>query len=282
MSYPSNQLRDLSSLFLRSEVSRWFKGDFKSIDVKLHRYQLYEKYKGKTYLSFVKKTYKLLLKHYPNEYVLKNEFLNQWLKKELGCNSSIIFNEFRIGNAIADLAMFNGVSKAFEIKSILDKDYRLSNQLQEYKKLFNEVYIIVPHEHLGRYIDFDNSIGVISYSNDCNAFNLERKPKVNQHVDIDTLMNVLHTKEYLKISKNYYKELPMMNSFNQFDICKELISSIENNQLNHLFIEAMKERKVNNLFFNKLNNELNQICLSLNLKKADREDLISKLKTNTV
>ncbi|CAB5708360.1 Uncharacterised protein [Providencia rettgeri] len=74
----------------------------------------------------------------------------------------------------------------------------------------------------------------------------------------------------------------MMNSFNQFDICKELISSIENNQLNHLFIEAMKERKVNNLFFNKLNNELNQICLSLNLKKTDREDLISKLKTNTV
>lgn len=282
MSHSSNQLRDLSSLFLRSEVSRWFKEDFESIDVKLHRYQLYEKYKGKTYLSFIKNAYKLLVKHYPNEYVLKNEFLNQWLKKELGSNSSIIFNEFRIGNAIADLAMFNGISKAFEIKTILDKEYRLSNQLQEYKKIFNEVYIIIPIEHLAKYINFDSSVGVITYKSNSKEFNLECKAKINHQLDIDVIMNMLHTSEYLKISKKYYNELPVMNAFDQFNICKNLISKIPHNQLNHLFLEAMKERKVNNLFFNKLNNELNQMCLSLNLKKNERDDLIKKLKTNTV
>lgn len=52
--------------------------------------------------------------------------------------------------------MFNGKSKVFEIKTILDKEYRLSNQLQEYKKLFNEVYIIVPRELLSKYFEFDN------------------------------------------------------------------------------------------------------------------------------
>lgn len=282
MSYSSNQLRDLSSLFLRSEVSRWFKEDFNSIDLKLHRYQLYEKYKGKTYLSVLKSTYKLLARHYPNEYVLKNEFLNQWLKQELGNNNSIIFNEFRIGAAIADLAMFNGVSKAFEIKTILDKDYRLSSQLQEYKKIFNEVYIIVPIENLDKYINFDSSVGVISYESNSKEFNLECKSEKNNKIDTDTLMNVLHTNEYLDISMKYYKKLPAMNAFDQFNICKELIAKIPNEQLNHLFIELMKERRVNNIFFNKLNNELNQVCLSLNLKKADRNSLIDKLKTNMV
>ena len=135
MKYTSNQLRDFSTLFLRSEVNRWMNGDFNSIDIKLKRYDLVELNKGKSYLNFLRNTYQVLEKNYPNEYILKNEFLNKWLRNELGDNNSVIFNEFRIGKAIADLAMFNGISKVFEIKTILDKEYRLSNQLEEYKKI---------------------------------------------------------------------------------------------------------------------------------------------------
>jgi hypothetical protein len=153
MAYSINLLRDFSSLFSRGEVFRWFENDFESIDLKLRRYRLIEKNQGNSYLSVLKKTYKLLEKHYPNEYIIKNEFLNQWLKQELGNNNSLIFNELRIGKAIADLVMFNGISKVFEIKTILDKENRLANQLQEYKKLFNEVYIIVPKVLLYRYTE---------------------------------------------------------------------------------------------------------------------------------
>ncbi len=95
-------------------------------------------------------------------------------------------------------------------------------------------------------------------------------------------MEVLHTKEYLEISKAYFGQLPEMNSFNQFVICKELISKIPQNDLNSLFLSTMKKRNVNNQFFNKINNEFNQICLSLNLKKQERDNLINSLKTNTI
>ena len=40
MSVITNKLRDMSSLFMRSEVNRWLKSDFKSIDIKLKRYEL--------------------------------------------------------------------------------------------------------------------------------------------------------------------------------------------------------------------------------------------------
>ncbi|SIQ70146.1 hypothetical protein SAMN05880574_12156 [Chryseobacterium sp. RU37D] len=46
MLYHINQLRDFSSLFTRKEVKRWLKEDFKSIDIKLERYNLIEKNKG--------------------------------------------------------------------------------------------------------------------------------------------------------------------------------------------------------------------------------------------
>jgi len=282
MSYSINQLRDFSYLFSRSEVNRWFKNDFKSIDSKLQRYKLSERNKGKSYLTVLRQTYKILEKHYPNEYILKNEFLNQWLKEELGNSNSIIFNELRIGKVIADLAMFNGKSRVFEIKTILDKEYRLSNQLQEYKKLFNEVYIIVPNELRSKYIEFDKNIGVITYDSRSNNFDLIQKPVFDSNIDVDVLMEVLHTKEYLDIVRKYFDEIPEMNSFNQFNICKELISRIPNEELNELFINKMKERNVHNLFFNKINREFNQICLSLNLEKLERDNLIKKLRTNKV
>ena len=282
MNFTSNQLRDFSTLFSRSEVNRWLKGDFNSIDIKLERYKLIEKNKGNSYLKFLRNTYHILEKNYPNEYVLKNEFLNKWLKKELGTNNSAIFNEFRIGKAIADLAMFNGISKVFEIKTILDKEYRLSNQIQEYRKIFNEVYIIVPDVLLTKYSNYDESIGIITFDSNSKNFKIVQRAKRNKELNPETLMEVLHTKEYLEITEEYYEQLPQMNSFNQFEICKGLISKIPQKELNDLFLSKMKKRKINNHFFNKVNNEFNQICLSLNLKKEERDNLINSLKTNTI
>jgi hypothetical protein len=178
--------------------------------------------------------------------------------------------------------MFNGKSKVFEIKTILDKEYRLSNQLQEYKKLFNEVYIIIPKELVAKYSQFDNSIGIITYDSNSRNFELIQNSYVNCDIDVNVLMEVLHTKEYIDIVKKYYKDFPEMNSFNQFNICKKLISKIHSSDLNELFIAKMKERTINNQFFNKVNREFNQICLSLNLDKSERNNLIHKLQTNKV
>jgi len=69
MKYSTNQLRDFSSLFSRGEVYRWFNDDFESIDLKLRRYRLCERNKGNSYLRVLKDAYKILEKHYPNEYI---------------------------------------------------------------------------------------------------------------------------------------------------------------------------------------------------------------------
>ena len=204
-----------------------------------------------------------------------------WIKKEIKSDKALVINELRIGKAIADLAVFNGKSKAFEIKTVLDKEYRLSGQLKEYKKVFNEVYLIIPQSQLSKYIDYDKDVGVISYDLNSKEFLLEKYPITNINIDIDTIMEVLHTKEYLQICKDFYGKVPNMNASNQFVISKSLISKIPNKDLNTLFISTIKKRKVNNAFFNKINKEFNQICLSLNLNRTDRDKLIEKLKSNT-
>jgi hypothetical protein len=282
MRYSANQLRDLSSLFMRSEALRWFKNDFSSINIKLHRYNKYKSFKGKSYLEVLKKTYKIVEKNYPNEYILKNEFLHKWLLKELGQTDSVVYNELRIGKAVADLAMFNGISKVFEIKTILDKETRLSSQLLEYKKIFNEVYLIVPECQLRKYSIYDHTIGIITYDSNSKQFHLYRKAIYCNEIDVDIVMNVLHSNEYLRIVQENFPEKPLMNAFTQFEICKKMISTLSSDELNKLLIDSLKKRQINNAFLNKSNYQFNQIFLSLNLSKKERDSLILNLKTNLV
>ena len=281
MSADINKFSDFSSLFTRSEVLRLLKNDFRSIDTKLVRYDLFEEKRGISYLKVLKEAYKMLQKNYQNEYIIKNEFLNKRLIQKIGNRHSVIFNEMRLGDATADLAIFNGISRVFEIKTILDKEYRLSRQLEVYKRVFNEVYVIVPQENVKKYMKYDD-VAIISYDPDISDFNVEREATKNTGIDINTLMNILHSKEYIDITNKYYREIPEINAFNQFEICKSLISEIPHRELNDLFIETMKNRKIYNSFFKKNDNEFNQVCLSLNFKEEERKELIKKLKDNKV
>lgn len=279
--YTLNQLRDYSSLFSRSEVEQWAKGDFFSINKKIKRYDnSWTAYKNATYLSYLKHLYKILEEHYPNEYIYKNSFINEWLLQELGKSNSKVFNEFRVGNAVADLVMFNGHSKVFEVKSELDTDNRLELQLENYHQAFNQVFIIVPESKLPTYQKYNENVGIITYNNfRVNKFELIREAVLDLSINPDIIMNILHTAEYKSVVQSYYGMLPKMTSFNQYDICKKLIKEIPVTKLNDLFIQTMKSRVFKPEISKRNYKELNQINLSLKLNKKQKERMILNLKS---
>lgn len=277
-SYQISQLRDYSTLFSRTEVCLWYKNDFTSLKKKICRYDDNLINDQCTYSTYLKHIYKILGKFYPNEYIYKNEFINKWLIKELGKSDSVIYNEFRLGKAIADMVMFNGNSKVFEIKTLLDKDTRLSNQLLEYAKIFNEVYVIVPSTKAEQYAILYSEIGIIAFDEIIGTFSLVRKSAKNNFIDVNTLMQILHTKEYILIVEKYFGQKPLFNDFNKFDICKNLIEQIPTTILNEYFIDLMKHRKINNVFSQETSH-LNQIFLSLNLSFNNQKVLLNNLES---
>ena len=280
-SYSQNQLRDYSSLFSRSEAQSWMKLDFTSINCKINRYdEHWIKTKKATYIDYLRHIYNILEKHYQNEYIFKNSFLNEWLIKEIGQCNSKVFNEFRVGNAIADLVMFNGNSKVFEIKTELDTDNRLALQIENYKKAFNQIYLIIPESKLYLYKKYVKEVGLITFNGKLkNKFAVYQPAINNSHVDADTIMNILHTHEYKAIVQSYFGDLPEMTSFNQFQICSELIKNIPNKELNKYFIEQMKDRNLENVLSSRNYKELNQLSLALKLSKAERKNMIQVLKS---
>ena len=281
MKYHNEQLRDYSSLFSRNEVLSWFKNDFTSIDCKIDRYDRNWLKSGKAnYLDYLKYVYSVLADRYQNEYVFKNEFLNEWLISELGEDNSKIFSEFRVGNSVADLAMFNGNSKIFEIKTEFDSDIRLPLQLESYKKAFNQIYLIIPETKLSIYRKYDETIGLITFnSENANQFNLEREASINPEIDLPTIMKILHTEEYKSIVKEYFGCLPQMTSFSQFKICSDIIYEIPNHDLNTLFIRQIKKRGDNRALSSRYYKEFNQLVLALKMDRTRKNKMIELLRT---
>lgn len=279
--YDQNQLRDYSTLFSRREAQSWFRDDFDSINHKIERYDGHWRNSVcATYLDYLKYVYNILETHYQNEYVFKNAFLNEWLIKEIGQCNTKVFNEYRVGNAIADLAMFNGNSKVFEIKTEFDSDSRLAHQLENYRKAFNQIFLIIPESKLSLYKKYDDGVGLITFkSNQEQKFTLQRVAINNSEVDAETIMHILHTSEYKAIVKSYYDHLPEMTSFNQFNKCRDLIKKIPSQVLNTYFIEQMKNRDLENVLSSRNYSEFNQLSLALKLSKIERKEMIQKLKS---
>ena len=278
--FSPNQLRDYSSLFSRSAVKEWMKGNLSSIDFKISRYDQnwYSKTK-RTYIDYLKFIYSVLENQYQNEYILKNSFLNDWLIKELGESNSELYSEFRIGSAIADLVMFNGISRAFEIKTELDSDKRLNSQLDQYRKVFNEIFLIVPASKIKEYETYDSGIGIICFDIlSPKRFQLVRSATRNNYIDAEVLMHIFHTNEYKEIVSHYYGQLPEVTSFNQFEVCKGLIAKIPQNDLNQLFINKMKSRAGNYDLSARYYKEFNQLSLALRMNMKNRKHLFSILK----
>lgn len=279
--FTQNQLRDYSALFSRSEVYAWQKSNFYSIDQKIIRYdQKWFVEKNNTYKDYLKYVYGILETNYINEYIVKNSFLTEWLLPELKGNTATIFNEFRVGKSVADLAIFNGRSKVFEIKTEFDSDHRLQSQLENYHKIFNETFLIIPESRLNYYRKYSNSVGLISYNfKKQKKFEIERPCEVNYDLNSSIVMDTLHTEEYKSIVSEYYGELPSMTSFNQFEISKELILNIPIKILNNLFIEQIKKRKMSEVLSTRYFKEFNQLSLALKLNKQEKQDILRKLNT---
>jgi hypothetical protein len=176
--------------------------------------------------------------------------------------------------------MFNGCSKIFEIKTEFDSDSRLPLQLQNYKKAFNQIFIIIPNSKLNIYEKQEASIGIITYDpKNENSFSLHRNANANFEIEPSTIMSILHTNEYKSIVEKYFGYLPKMTSFNQYKVCSELIYEIPLNELNKLFINTMKKRSSSNALSSRYYKEFNQLFLALKMNRNSKDKMIESLKT---
>lgn len=275
------RMRSYSTIFSSTSFSKLLRyDDYSFIDSKIERYDQLKIGKTiNTYYDYIRYIYRELRKQYRNEYIYKNTFINEMLFDAYGVKDTIAINEFRVGSSIADIVLFNGTSKAFEMKTELDSDQRLDGQLADYTKIFQQCYIVTHESLVDKYLKADESIGIIELVETPRALRMKevRPAKENKYLDPETVIRSIRTNEYKNITKQYYGELPDMNSFNMFDICTDLIKQIPSDDLHSLFIEQLKKRKSNIGIIHSFYKEIRQIGLAMNFDNKTYQQLFYKL-----
>lgn len=274
-----NRMRSYSSAFSRGTMMDIIRfNDFE------HLSWVYDNYDNGairvySYLDYLKKIYRALVSNYRCEYVYKNEIIKELLKK-YGTKSTSVFNEFKAGNSIADLAFFNGESKAFEIKTDLDTPKRLGKQIADYQRVFDKCHIVIPNDKYEQYCDaVAPEIGIITLSKIGRRINLEEKRAAinNDTIDVDVLLNILHTDEYKRLIIEEYGYLPSVSGHNMYGACRELMYGIPTYKLKSFFRDVVKGRRNNTALLKKAPSELRQLCLSLGLDEKGIKLLLTRL-----
>lgn len=217
-----------------------------------------------TYGDFLEYGYRLLAKSYRNEYVYKNQMVNRIIKKH-SLKTSVILNEFHIGNSIADLIFLNGTDRAFEIKTEFDSEVRLLSQLSDYRKAFSRVYLVIPQSLLSRYESMlDDSIGVILLTNRNSMKEYKKAIPNYDYLDAETMMKCLRKEEYTDIIRKM-SVVPDTTPVRFFQACLEVFRSLPILELHSQFINVLKRRKLHNYEY--IENEVPDFLklLSINL-----------------
>lgn len=272
--------RGLSSLFTRRVFDALLHKDSVSLVSQILDYYNIDSFKGLTLSQIFKKSYIALVRDYRCEYLYKNELLNQKLIKNYGTHRTLAINEFKVGSSIVDIAMFNGESKAFEIKSDLDSSFRLAGQMVDYSRLFQKCYIVVPETLLDNYINsIGSGIGIIVLAKVKRHLELEtyRNAQPNEYIDPYLVMRCLHTKEYMHLINSYFGYLPEKSMFDMFQACSEMMASIPSGILQILFLKEIESRQNATHRLLEVQKELRQMCLSMNMNLTDISVLNNQL-----
>ncbi|MGI3042036.1 sce7726 family protein [Shewanella algae] len=227
---------------------------------------------GKDSFKEVFETLYLKLKNnYRNEYIYKNAIADKIVRGQHKLANISYVTEFRVGHSIADVAVFNGTSTAYEIKTEFDSFERLESQLNSYSLVFDRVFVMVPAHYVDRAISIvPPHVGVLELTNRYSIS--EKKVSISNADNIctDTVLNCLRPKEYLDIARRRFGYIPAISPKKVKQDCLSLFKELGPKEVHLEFVKVLRERELDELdrqMILSLPRSLTSVILSANMNK---------------
>jgi len=242
--FNSKYNRFLSQLFSRSALLELAESN--TIELATHlisKSGLKEYFSKRTWAVFFDTAYKHLRLNYRSEYVFKNTIANKILLGRHSLNTATLQSELRAANCKADTVIFNGTSTAYEIKSDYDSYDRLERQLAAYRKLFDQIFVVVSVNKSSLALDLiPQDIGIIALTN-TDALSVKRKSASHiQGLDTGLMFDSLRKEEYLPIVEEITGEQVVCPNTQAYTYCREIFQRLSNEQAHDYFVSRMRKR----------------------------------------
>jgi hypothetical protein len=188
--------------------------------------------------------WKQLRSSYRNEYVYKSELANRIIFGRHSPRTSALHVELPVGRSIVDIAVFNGTSAAYEVKTEFDSARRLQTQTADYLRVFDEVFVVTHPAAAAAYADLvDSRVGVLAL-NLRGSFSVFREAQSNSNnVAVPTIFRCLRRSEYVEIAEAMHHEPLHYPNGLIARRCEEEFNKLTPGEAHRLFVDAMRRRK---------------------------------------
>lgn len=199
---------------------------------------------GDTYRDVFEKVFQYLTQNYRNEYIYKNCIANKRLLHRYHSSSATLLSELRVGASKADIVILNGTSSVYEIKTELDSLDRLNSQIESYKQIFDQIFVVTFAGKIDELLSWlPSNIGILELTKK-NVFRLHRKAVSNiAHVNPSLIFDVFRKDEYIDILKSYFKlDITNMPNTKVRGYAKSIFAKLEAEKAHQIMVKYLKRR----------------------------------------
>jgi sRNA-binding regulator protein Hfq len=226
--------------------------------------------------------YTLLFERYRCEYVYKNAIASKIFLSRHSLQDSYMTDELRSGASRADVVILNGTSTVYEIKSQFDSFDRLPSQLNDYRRIFDLIYIVTTVSMAAPLSDIvTNDIGVIVMRQD-GSLSTVRKALSNRHnTDPAAIFDCMRQEEFCKAVTEACGPFPKVPNSEVYRVAKNLFCSLPPYRAHDLMVRHLKRRGKKKPFEDLIRAapvSLKHACLSFTKSQAMAQQIQSRLK----
>ncbi|KEC83268.1 MULTISPECIES: sce7726 family protein [unclassified Acinetobacter] len=277
------EYRKLSKIFNSSVLSDMATGDLSYIQKVSQQFFSHEN--NLSLSELFQKSFEILQKNYPNEYIYKNLIATKILLGRHSLNTATMLTEFRVGKNKADCVILNGKSTCYEIKTDYDSLTRLEDQLNSFLQLFDEVYVVCSKKFENIIFNvIPEEVGVISLTSS-NTFKTLRKAQ-NRNVPLnkDLLIGSMRQSEYKQLAEEILGEKIFSPNMLIYKKCLSIINDYQDHEkLNKKYIQILKNtRKNDDIFINSMPLSLTNAVISYKFSKKQQIALLDLLKSGEI
>lgn len=181
---------------------------------------------------------------YRNEYVYKAAIAHKVLLGVHSLKTASMLNEFRVGNCKVDVAILNGTSTAYEIKSERDKLDRLCNQVDAYRKVFARVNIITAEHHVNAVLkEVPSDVGVMRLSNRYQISTERESIDSPERVVPDVIFDTLRLGEARLVLETLNMATPDVPNTRMYMEMKKLFVQLDPVELHYTVVGVLKNTR---------------------------------------
>lgn len=225
--------------------------------------------------------YRALMDHYRCEYVYKNAIATKIFLLRHSLQNSLMTDEIRSSGSRGDVAILNGTSTIYEIKSQYDSFERLNSQLTDYRKVFDRIYVVTTEKKSSAILSLvEPGIGILALRND-GTLSTVRKSQSHKHsTDPAAIFDCMRQAEYCRAIGEVFGHVPQVPNSQLYRSAKEMFCSLPSHLAHDLMVKQIKRRGKKRPFIELIESAptcLKHVCLSFSKSTTMARTIAARL-----